>query len=82
MNALCNGHLNFVNVHPRRGGRAWTSEKRHGLRLSLMEVAKENPFGHVFNDHLLLAIGTWRRNGIPQPCQCTAVGSSIMHLQP
>ena len=81
MNALCHGHLNLVNIHPRWGRVSTTFEKRHGAWWT--KVAKENSsFGHVFNvtecsDSLL----SWRRNGIPQPCQCTAVDSSIMHLQ-
>lgn len=66
MNALCNGHLNFVNVHPRRGGRAWTSEKRHGLRLSLMD---EGGKGECVADLSCQVILTgWARRDLQQCC--------------
>ena len=57
MNALCHGHLNLVSIHRRRGGRvSTTSEKRHGLRLSLMDAGGKGEldfFGHVF-DYVLI----------------------------
>ena len=63
MNALCSGHIDFVDVHP-RGGRVF--EKRHGLRLSLMD---EGGKGECVADLSCQVILTgWARRDLQQCC--------------